>query len=97
VRVEQQAVTPISETQTRYQFATGTTRQFTKSREELQERMGVVMAAFTEDREMIEAQQKMWDLSSPDHKKAFIPFDKGPSMFRKMIARKLDEETKTEA
>jgi vanillate O-demethylase monooxygenase subunit len=91
--VEQQAVTPISETQTRYLFATGTTREYTKSREELSERMGVVIAAFTEDREMIESQQKMWNLSGEDHQKAFIPFDKAPSMFRRLIRKRIKEES----
>lgn len=91
-RVEQQAVTPISETKTRYLFASGSPRHLVSSREDLRARMDTVMAAFTEDRIMIESQQKMWDLSAPDRPKAFIPYDKAPSMFRKMIERRITEE-----
>jgi len=94
VRVEQQAVTPISETQTRYLFATGTTREYTSGLDDLRERMGLVMDAFTEDREMIEAQQKMWDLSDENHRKTFIPYDKGPTMLRKLIRKRINEETR---
>lgn len=92
VGIEQQAVTPISETQTRYQYATGTLRTPGLTREILDERLKVIKATFEEDRQMIEAQQKMWDLSDDHHPKAFIPYDKAPNMFRKMIQRKLAEE-----
>lgn len=92
VGIEQQAVTPISETQTRYQFATGTLRTPDLTHEVLDERLTVVKAAFEEDRQMIEAQQKMWGLSDADHPKAFIPYDKAPNMFRKIIRRRLAEE-----
>jgi phenylpropionate dioxygenase-like ring-hydroxylating dioxygenase large terminal subunit len=92
IRVEQQAVTPISETETRYLFATGTTPEFCGGIEDLRERMDVVIAAFTEDREMIEAQQKMWNLTDENHKKVFIPYDKAPNMMRRLISRRLKEE-----
>jgi len=93
VGIEQQAVTPISEDKTRYQFATGTLRTPELTRDILDERMTVVKAAFEEDRQMIEAQQKLWDISEPDHSKAFIPFDKAPSMFRKLVKQRLNEES----
>jgi len=90
-RVEQQAVTPISETQTRYMYATGLDLKYGE-RDNLEERMGVVNAAFAEDRVMIESQQKIWNLSDQTKKKAFIPYDKAPNMFRKFIERRIKKE-----
>jgi vanillate O-demethylase monooxygenase subunit len=52
----------------------------------------MVQAAFTEDREMIEAQQRIWDLTDPDAPKAFIVHDKGPSMFRRVMSRLMNAE-----
>jgi vanillate O-demethylase monooxygenase subunit len=52
----------------------------------------VVMAAFAEDRIMIEAQQKIWDMTPEDRKRAFIPQDKAPSVFRRMIKKRIEAE-----
>ena len=59
---------------------------------ELAKRMGVVIAAFEEDREMIEAQQKIWDLTPPEQPKLFTPQDKGPFLMRKLMEKLINEE-----
>ena len=90
--VEQQAVTPISATRTAYHYATGLVGNAPARTGELANRMDVVMAAFTEDREMIEAQQKIWDQTPVETSMYFLPQDKGPFMMRKMLQRLIDEE-----
>jgi phenylpropionate dioxygenase-like ring-hydroxylating dioxygenase large terminal subunit len=89
-RVEQQAVTPVSATETRYFFATGIESRIPPRL--IDAFFSVVMAAFTEDHEMIEAQQRMWDITPPDQPMAFIAHDKGPSMFRRIITRLITAE-----
>lgn len=89
-RVEQQAVTPISESETRYFFASGIEAKFPVRL--VDGFFDVVMTAFGEDREMIEAQQKIWDRTRPEERMAFIAHDKGPSMFRKILSRLVKEE-----
>lgn len=89
-RVEQQAVTPVSETETRYFFASGIEAKFPARL--IDGFFDVVMEAFGEDRRMIEAQQRVWEKTPPDHKMAFILHDKGPSMFRKILSRLMKEE-----
>ncbi len=91
-RYDQQAVTPINDHQTRYFFTpvvntniVGPDFDFTGDHE-------MINTAFAEDRIMIEAQQKIWNLTSPDKKKAFIAYDQAPSMFRKIIENRLKEE-----
>ena len=91
--VEQQAVTPTTPGRARYSFATGLGSKYglppdADARREIADR------AFREDREMIEAQQRIWDLTHADRPKAFIPADKAPSIFRRLIARRIDEEGK---
>jgi len=54
--------------------------------------MGVVKAAFDEDRQMIEAQQKIWNLTPADLPKHFILQDKGPFLMRKLMARLIEAE-----
>lgn len=93
--IEQQAVTPISKTRTAYHYATGLigdTREMTR---QLAERMDVVMAAFEEDRQMIEAQQRIWDLTDPATPKVFVPQDKGPHLMRRLIERSMRDELDT--
>lgn len=90
-RVEQQAVTPIDENRTRYFFATG----FDAAN--LPEKLiasifETVMAAFAEDRTIIEAQQRIWDKTPHHRQKAFIPQDKAPAMFRRLINRLVEAE-----
>jgi phenylpropionate dioxygenase-like ring-hydroxylating dioxygenase large terminal subunit len=93
-RYDQQAVTPISDSRTRYFFATGTTRDGAKP-ESLERMFEIVNISFAEDREMIEAQQRIWSLTAPDKPKAFIPQDKAPSMMRRKISNLLADEHKT--
>lgn len=92
--VEQQAVTPISATRTAYHYATGLIGNTPEMTRTLATRMDVIMAAFQEDREMIEAQQKVWDLTDPATPKLFLPQDKGPFLMRRMMERliRLEQE-----
>jgi vanillate O-demethylase monooxygenase subunit len=90
-RCEQQAVTPIAENRARYLFATGT-RLEGSTPETLERMFSVVNAAFAEDRAIIEAQQRIWNMTPPSRQKAFIPQDKAPSMFRRKISSLLAEE-----
>ncbi|HJT39666.1 MAG TPA: aromatic ring-hydroxylating dioxygenase subunit alpha [Sphingobium sp.] len=94
-RVEQQAVTPIDQKRTRYFFASGL--EAVNVPEEIMSRFfDVIEAAFAEDRRMIEAQQRIWDLTSTDRRKMFIAHDKAPSIIRRLIARLIDKERATE-
>lgn len=90
-RIEQQAITPIAQGRTRYLYATGVEARIA-SPELLETMMAVINAAFAEDKAMIEAQQRIWNVTDADKPKAFIPQDKGPSLFRRMIAKRLREE-----
>lgn len=91
--IEQQAVTPITATRTAYHFATGLVANAPEISTKLAHRMDVVLAAFAEDRDMIEAQQKIWDLTPQDMPRLFLPQDKGPFLMRKMLQRLIDEES----
>ena len=95
--IEQQAVTPITATRTAYHYATGLVGGTPAMTLDLASRMDVVMAAFEEDRAIIEAQQRMWDMTPAGHPKQFLPQDKAPNMFRKMMKRLIDEETAARA
>lgn len=93
--IEQQAVTPISPTRTAYHYATGLIGQGRASSEDLARRMDVVMATFEEDRQMIEAQQRIWNLTAQDTPRHFLPQDKAPFMMRQMMQRLIREEATT--
>ena len=90
-RREQQAVTPVAPGRSRYLYATGVDPKHAAPAD-LGGRMDVVDAAFAEDKRMIEAQQRIWDLTPPDRPKAFLPQDKAPAQFRRLIARRLAQE-----
>lgn len=90
--IEQQAVTPIDERRTAYHFATGLIGRTQELTDMLAQRMGVVMQAFSEDRTMIEAQQKIWDRTDQALEKHFLPQDKGPFLMRKLMDRLIREE-----
>jgi phenylpropionate dioxygenase-like ring-hydroxylating dioxygenase large terminal subunit len=90
--VEQQAVTPISDRRTAYHYATGLIGDSDEMTQQLAHRMDVVMAAFEEDRQMIEAQQAIWDLTDPDTPRFFAPQDQGPFLMRKLMDRLMREE-----
>jgi vanillate O-demethylase monooxygenase subunit len=94
---EQQAVTPQMLGKSRYMFASGFRTDTEAGPDEVnlelvEHNFSVVMAAFAEDKVMIEGQQKIWDLTPDDRKKAFIPQDKAPSVFRRMINSRIKEE-----
>jgi len=90
-RVEQQAVTPISDGRTRYLYAFGiepalATPAFVEAV------YAVVSTSFREDKRIIEGQQAIWRQTPAVRQKAFIPQDQAPAMFRRMIAARLAEE-----
>ncbi|WP_421848600.1 Rieske 2Fe-2S domain-containing protein [Marinomonas sp.] len=90
--IEQQAVTPISATKTAYHYATGLIFPAKDVTKEIEARMDVVMKTFEEDRQIIEAQQKIWHLTDPSIKKQFLPQDQGPSIMRRLMDRLMKEE-----
>ena len=89
-RIEQQAVTPISESSTRYFYATGfDSRMPSKLLDPI---FDVIMATFAEDKTIIEAQQRIWDATPPDMPMAFIPQDKAPAMMRQILKKLIAAE-----
>ncbi len=90
--IEQQAVTPISATHTAYHYATGLVGSTDEMTARLAQRMDVIMAAFVEDRDMIEAQQRIWNLTPANKKTLFLPQDKGPFMMRRMMEKFIASE-----
>ncbi|MXO60669.1 Rieske 2Fe-2S domain-containing protein [Altererythrobacter salegens] len=89
---EQQAVTPVGANRTAYFYATGLSGNTSETDAHVTRRMAVVNAAFEEDRQMIEAQQQIWNLTSADHTKHFLPQDKGPFLMRKLVDKLLKAE-----
>jgi hypothetical protein len=51
-----------------------------------------VNAAFAEDKRIIEAQQRIWDLTPADRRMASTPHDAAPLAFRRLVARRLAAE-----
>ena len=96
-QLEQQAVTPISDTKTRYLYTTNYAEKFADQMQSQESWIEVTTAAFLEDKTIIEAQQRIWNLTSDGEPRAFIPQDKAPSMFRKLIQRMIEAETQTNA
>jgi phenylpropionate dioxygenase-like ring-hydroxylating dioxygenase large terminal subunit len=93
-RVEQQAVTPIDANRTRYFFATGFDAALPEKL--LEPIFATVMAAFAEDRAIIEAQQLIWEVTPADKPMAFIAHDKAPAMFRQILSRLIKAECKAD-
>jgi vanillate O-demethylase monooxygenase subunit len=90
-RIDQQAVTPIGERRTRYLYASGVERA--GASEKFAEGVfRVVNESFAEDRRIIEAQQAIWDQTPADHERAFLPQDRAPALFRRMVASRLADE-----
>lgn len=90
-RVEQQAVTPISEKRSRYFYATGFAAE--QARPDLVEGIfAIVNAAFAEDKRIIEGQQRIWDLTPPERRTASTPHDAAPLAFRRLVRKRLAEE-----
>lgn len=90
--IEQQAVTPISETRTAYHYATGLIMDAANVTDQVKARMEVVIKTFEEDRQIIEAQQKIWDLTDPEMRKQFLPQDKGPTLMRRLMTKLIREQ-----
>ena len=90
--IEQQAVTPITRDRTAYHYATGLVIPGKNMTEAIEKRMDVVISAFEEDREMIEAQQKIWNLTDPSVPKQFLAIDQGPTMMRRLLDRLMKAE-----
>ncbi|HEU4427179.1 MAG TPA: aromatic ring-hydroxylating dioxygenase subunit alpha [Myxococcota bacterium] len=90
-RAEQQAVTPISESRTRYFYATGFAAE--QARPDLVEGIfAIVNAAFAEDKRIIEGQQRIWDLTPPGKRMHSSPHDAAPLAFRRLVQKRLAEE-----
>jgi vanillate O-demethylase monooxygenase subunit len=90
-RAEQQAVTPISEKRSRYFYATGFAAE--NARPELVEGIfAIVNAAFAEDKRILEAQQRILDLTPPERRMASTPHDAAPLAFRRLVRQRLAEE-----
>jgi phenylpropionate dioxygenase-like ring-hydroxylating dioxygenase large terminal subunit len=90
-RVEQQAVTPINERSSRYFYATGFAAE--RATPEMVEGIfAVVNAAFAEDKRILEAQQAIIQLTSPDRRMFSTPHDTAPLAFRRLVeARRMAE------
>jgi phenylpropionate dioxygenase-like ring-hydroxylating dioxygenase large terminal subunit len=90
---EQQAVTPVAAGRTRYFYATGTRARHARD-EDIAGKLAGIDKAFLEDRATIEGQARNID---PDRRMVFIPQDKAPTLFRRMIAERLAAEQAQEA
>lgn len=82
--VTSQAVTPTSETTTRYFFCTGPNADHPDADAQAEAQLAMALAAFAEDREMIEAQQATIDLS-PDVREILTNADVGPTQMRQVL------------
>ena len=91
-RIDQQSVTQISDTQTQYLFRAGVLKSLPGALEMMSSDAATAAAAFAEDHAMIEGQQRIWNLTDETKPKAFLPQDKAPAMFRKMIEKRIKEE-----
>ena len=82
-RVDEQAVTPMTERSSRYFYAAGA-RSGDLTDDRVDRLFDVTKAAFHEDKVIIEAQQKLIDL---DPGRPMLPtsLDAGPTRFRKMV------------
>ncbi len=90
-RVEQQAVTPVSEKRSRYLYATGFAAEF--ARPELVEGIfAIVNEAFAEDKRILEGQQRIWELTPAGTRMSSTPHDAAPLAFRRLVAKRLAEE-----
>lgn len=85
-----QAVTPVSEGRSRYLFSTGFDALIRP--EAVQFLMDVTLAAFAEDKAMIEAQQKVIDID-PARQVMPIVADKGVTLFNRLVDRLAKRES----
>ena len=85
-----QAVTPITEKSTRYFYAWGPRRE--EGSEKMADIMlGLMQMAFTEDRVVIEGQQRIIDFD-PNRKELLISGDLGPTQMRRVIEGLIEAE-----
>jgi vanillate O-demethylase monooxygenase subunit len=92
-RITCQAVTPMTDRTTRYYFSTGTPcGEGAQARADKQ--LEITRLAFQEDKEMIEAQQRVID-RDPERREMLIPADIGPAQMRSVIARLIAAENAT--
>lgn len=90
IRLEQQAVTPTIEGHCRYLFASGApVVSDGNGFVDTESIFTIIMAAFAEDKAMIEGQQVIWNLTADDTPRAFIPQDNAAAIFRRMIKERL--------
>ncbi len=91
VRVDQQAVTPVAKGRSRYFYAAGVAARCggpeaaERAYEGLQE-------TFLQDKTMIEAQARVLEATDPARHMAYIPADRAPTMFRRLLAERLAAE-----
>jgi vanillate O-demethylase monooxygenase subunit len=90
-RFTSQAVTPMTDRTTRYFFSTGT-RSGESSEAQADRMLAIANMAFDEDKQMIEAQQRVIDLD-PGRKEMLIAADIGPAQMRSVIERLIAAET----
>jgi phenylpropionate dioxygenase-like ring-hydroxylating dioxygenase large terminal subunit len=82
-RVDEQAVTPVSQRASRYFYAAGA-RASDIDAEQCERLFALTTTAFHEDKALIEAQQKLIDLD-PDRRMLPTSLDAGPTQFRKLV------------
>ncbi len=90
-RVEQQAVTPMTATRTRYFYASGFAAG-TLSPPLMDAAFEVIDAAFAEDKKIIEGQQRILDLTPASERMFATPHDRGVYAFRKLVQTRLAME-----
>jgi vanillate O-demethylase monooxygenase subunit len=83
LRIDEQAVTPISPRSSRYFYAAGA-RAADIEPDRLDRLFAVTETAFGEDKALIEAQQKLIDLE-PDRRMLPTSLDAGPTRFRHLV------------
>jgi len=90
-RVDQQAVTPVAPGRSRYFYAAGLAAKHGDAT--LAARMvDGLQETFQQDRTMIEAQARVLAATDPRRHMTYIPMDKAPTTFRKLLAERLDIE-----
>ncbi len=90
LRYDDQAVTPQSNRTTRYFYAAGA-RSGDIDDDRLERLFAIVETAFSEDKAIIEAQQRVIDLD-PDRRMLPTSFDAGPTRFRRLVQDLLDHD-----
>jgi phenylpropionate dioxygenase-like ring-hydroxylating dioxygenase large terminal subunit len=90
-RVDQQAVTPLTDRTTRYYYAAAHKTQ-PGLPEMLGHIFGIMSRAFEEDRVMIEAQQRIWDRPGSQRAMIATAHDEAPMIMRGVIERLLAAE-----